>query len=352
LARASGVGGTHHSAQQLSDTGRLNEWLEAHVEGYRGPTRIEKFADGQSNPTFRLSAKSGEYVLRRKPMGNVLPSAHAVDREFRVLNALAATDVPIARVHALCTDSDVIGSMFYVMDLVPGRVFWDPRLPELAPDERTSLFDSMNETVARIHSLDPDALDLNDYGRKGGYLERQVARWSKQYVASQTVPNPAMDSLMEWLPRHLPEESETRIVHGDLRLDNLIIHPTEPRVVAVLDWELSTLGDPIADFAYHVMTWRIPPDLFRGLAGVDFAAAGIPDEDAYLGAYLRRVGRPRPAQWEFFLVLSLFRIAAILQGIAKRSIDGSASSANAAEVGAKAVPLSQLAWELAQDIKH
>ncbi|TWH01166.1 aminoglycoside phosphotransferase (APT) family kinase protein [Mesorhizobium sp. J18] len=329
---------------------RLEAWLRQHVEGYRGPLRIERFAGGQSNPTFKLCAASGDYVLRRKPVGNVLPSAHAVDREFRVLSALAGTGVPVPRVHALCTDDAVIGSMFYVMDLVPGRVFWDPRLPELSKEERGAIFDSMNDTIAKIHALDPDALGLADYGRKGAYLERQVARWSKQYRASETVPNPAMDKLIEWLPQHLPPEGETRIVHGDYRLDNLLIHPQEPRVVAVLDWELSTLGDPMADFAYHAMTWRIASELFRGLAGIDFARLGIPDEQSYLDAYLRRVGLGRPEHWEFYLVLSMFRIAAILQGIARRAIDGTAADANAKAVGAKAVPLSELAWKVAQGI--
>lgn len=331
-------------------TDRLDAWLKRHVEGYMGPLRIERFAGGQSNPTFRLCAASGDYVLRRKPVGHVLPSAHAVDREFRVLSALAGTGVPVPRVYALCTDDAIIGSMFYVMDLVPGRVFWDPRLLELSRGERGAIFDSMNETIAKIHALDPDTLGLADYGRKGAYLERQVARWSRQYRASETVPNSAMDKLIEWLPKHMPPEGETRIVHGDYRLDNLLIHPQEPRVVAVLDWELSTLGDPIADFAYHMMTWRIAPELFRGLAGVDFAGLGIPDEQSYLDAYLRRTGLRRPQNWEFYLVLSMFRIAAILQGIARRAIDGTAADANAKAIGAKAAPLSELAWKLAPGI--
>jgi aminoglycoside phosphotransferase (APT) family kinase protein len=263
---------------------------------------------------------------------------------------LAKTDVPVPRVHALCTDEGVIGSIFYVMDLVPGRIFFDPRLPSLDGRQRAAIYDSMNETIARIHSLDPVALGLGDFGRTGAYVERQVARWSKQYRASETLVNPAMDSLIEWLPKHLPPENETRLVHGDYRLDNLIIHPSEPRVVAVLDWELSTLGDPVADFANHMMTWRIAPELFRGLAGTDFAKEGIPDEESYLGSYLRRTGRARPPHWEFYLVLGLFRMAAILQGVAKRSIDGTASNSDAAAVGAKAVPLSELAWRLARSM--
>jgi aminoglycoside phosphotransferase (APT) family kinase protein len=338
------------SAQHNISVERLSAWLSAHVAGFHAPVAVEPFSGGQSNPTFRLKAASREYVLRRKPIGSVLPSAHAVDREFRVLHALAGMGVPVPHVHALCTDESVIGSMFYVMDLVPGRIFWDARLPGLPAADRAAIYDSMSETIARIHSLDPAAIGLDDYGRKGAYLECQVARWSKQYQASETGPNPAMDRLMEWLPQYLPAESDIRLVHGDYRLDNLIIHPTEPRVIAVLDWELSTLGDPIADFAYHVMTWRTSPDLFRGIAGSNFAMSGIPAESEYLNSYLQRVSRGRPNHWEFYLVLSLFRVAAILQGIAKRSIDGTASNADAAEVGAKAVPLSKLAWDLAQSI--
>ncbi len=334
------------------DAARLSTWLEANVPGFRGPLSIDRFKGGQSNPTYLLSAPSGDCVLRRKPLGDVLPTAHAVDREFRVLQAVEGTGVPVPHVHALCADDSVIGSMFYAMDRVPGRVFWDPRLEELSKRERGAIFDSMNETIARIHALDPVAIGLGNYGRHGGYVERQVRRWSKQYRASETGPNPAMEALMNWLPEHMPVEGETRLVHGDYRLDNLLIHPVEPRVVAVLDWELSTLGDPTADFAYHMMSWRLAPELFRGLAGVDFAAAGIPDEESYLQAYLARTGRARPDNWGFHMVLSLFRIAAILQGIARRAIDGTASNPDAAVVGAKAVPISQLAWRIAENIEQ
>ena len=324
----------------------LEAWLGTHVDGYRGPSRLSRFTGGQSNPTFRLSAASGDYVLRRKPLGQVLPSAHAVDREFRVLAAVGAAGIPVPRVHALCSDGSVAGNMFYVMDMVPGRVFWDPRLPELSAAERTAVFDDMGRVIAAIHALDPVAIGLGDYGRHGDYLSRQISRWTKQYRASETVPIPAMDRLIEWLPANKPSEGETRLVHGDYRLDNVLIHPTEPRIVAVLDWELSTLGDPRADFAYHAMTWRFPPELFRGLAGVDFAALGIPDEAAYLAAYSARTGQDPGAHWTFFLALSMFRIAAILQGIARRAIDGSAANADAADVGAKAAPIARLAWEM------
>lgn len=324
----------------------LEGWLEDHVAGYRGPARLSRFAGGQSNPTFRLTAPSGGYVLRRKPIGETLPSAHAVDREFRVLKALHGTDVPVPRVHGLCRDDAVAGAMFYVMDLVPGRVFWDPRLPDLTRAERQGIFDSMNRTIAAIHSLNPMALDLGDSGRHENYLARQVSRWTRQYRASETEPNPDMEALIAWLPANMPPEGETRLVHGDYRLDNVLIHPQEPRIACVLDWELSTLGDPRADFAYHAMTWRFAPDLFRGLEGVDFDTLGIPAEAAYVAAYTRRSGfDPRP-HWEFFLLLSMFRIAAILQGIAKRAQDGTAADARAVEVGARARPIARRAAEL------
>lgn len=333
--------------QDISELARLGDWFSQNVEGYSGPLRLEAFSGGQSNPTFRVCAASGDYVLRRKPMGDILPSAHAVDREFRVLKALGGTGVPVPHVHALCADESIIGSMFYVMDLVPGRIFWDPRLPEFAPHERSALFDSMNETIARIHSLDPQTHGLGDFGRTDGYIARQVSRWTRQYRASETTPDPAMDSLIAWLPEHMPPEGRTGIVHGDYRLDNLIVHPTEPRIIAVLDWELSTLGDPMADMAYHALAWRFSPALFRGLAGADLAALGIPSEADYLAAYLRRTEFEAPENWEFYLILSMFRIAAILQGIVKRALDGSAANADAAEVGAKARPIAALAWELA-----
>lgn len=332
------------------DAARLTEWLAGIIPGFRGPIRLERISGGQSNPTFRLFSPGNDLVLRSKPAGPTLPSAHAVDREYRVLSALAGTAVPVPRVRGLCTDESAIGTVFYVMDLVPGRVLWDPRLPGFPREERAAIFDSLNETIAAIHSLDPAAVGLGDYGRSGAYAERQVARWTKQYRASETVPNPAMDWLIDWLPQNLPPEAPARLVHGDYRLDNVLIHPSEPRVVAVLDWELSTLGDPMADFAYHMMSWRLSPELFRGLAGTDFAATGIPDEPAYLSRYLERTGLPRSGHWEFYLVLSMFRITAIMQGIAKRALDGTASNADAAEIGAKARPTAELAMALAKQI--
>lgn len=342
------MGRSINNGLDLGNSEKLRDWLDANVDDFRGPFRIEKFSGGQSNPTFKISAASGEYVLRRKPLGKLLPSAHAVDREFRVQRAIAKAGVPVARVHALCEDDDVIGSAFYVMDFVRGRVFWDPRLPELKPRERAAIFDSMNETIAAMHRVDPIAVGLTDFGRSGSYMSRQIARWTKQYLAAEIDPIPEMRALIEWLPAHQSDEDETRIVHGDYRLDNLLIHPLEPRVVAVLDWELSTLGDPMADFAYHAMAWHIPPDLFRGLAGVNFDALGIPDEKSYLGKYCERTGRTDVKAWDFYIVYSMFRIAAILQGIAKRAVDGTAADADAGEVGSKAAPIAKMAWSLAQ----
>lgn len=326
----------------------LHSWLAANVAGFEGPIEAQRISGGQSNPTFRLIAKSSRLILRAKPIGETLPSAHAVDREFRVLSALAGTGVPVPKVHALCTDETVIGSMFYVMDEVQGRVFWDPRLPEQTRAERSAIFASMNATIAAIHSLDPETVGLGDYGRTGSYLERQVSRWTRQYHASVTGENEPMERLIEWLPRNLPDPGPVRLIHGDYRLDNLLIAPDRPEVASVLDWELSTLGDPLADFAYHAMSWRFRPDLFRGLAGTDLAALGIPDEQDYLDAYLARTGFARPEAWEFYIVLSMFRIAAILQGIARRAIDGTASNADAAQVGAKAVPIAAIAWSVAE----
>lgn len=335
---------------QWPDVNALSNWMQANVEGFSGTPALSKFEGGQSNPTFRVSSESGEYVLRRKPAGPVLSSAHAVDREFKVLTAMRTAGIPVPKVYALCTDESVIGSMFYIMDFVPGRVFWDPRLPDLTKTERAGIFDSMNETIARIHRLDPDEIGLEDFGRKEDYLKRQISRWTRQYEAARIGENENMERLIEWLPKHLPDEHPARVVHGDYRLDNVLIHPTEPRVIAVLDWELSTIGNPIADFAYHLMTWRFAPDLFRGLAGTDFASTGIPDETEYAQKYLQRVGLKAPDNWEFYLVLSMFRIASILQGIAKRAVEGTAADERAKEVGAQAGPISEVAWRLAKNL--
>jgi aminoglycoside phosphotransferase (APT) family kinase protein len=335
--------------------GRLERWMRDHVGGFRGPLAAEQFEGGQSNPTYKLLAGTGTFVLRRKPLGRLLPSAHAVDREYRVMRALAHTAVPVPRVYALCEEVAIIGSVFYVMEFLDGRIFWDQRLPGLTPADRRAMFDSMNAVIAALHSVDHTAVGLDEFGRPGNYMARQVARWSKQYKASKnkaskTEPQPAMDSLIEWLSRHLPPEGEPRIVHGDYRMDNLVFHKTEPKVIGVLDWELSTICDPLADFAYHAMTWRVAPELFRGLAGIDFAALGIPTEAEYVAAYRQRTGRDLIAYWDFHIVYSLFRLAAILQGIAKRAIDGTAASDEAVELGRLAPPVGEQAWALARSL--
>ncbi|WP_370206480.1 phosphotransferase family protein [Pararhodobacter marinus] len=323
----------------------LDAWMAAHVEGYRGPLTLTRLKGGQSNPTWRVEASSGRYVLRQKPLGKTLPSAHQVDREYRVMKALGATDVPVPRMLGLCEDDSVMGSMFFVMEHLEGRTLWDPRLPDMAPSERGAIFEAMNDTIAKISRVDPVAVGLGDYGRQGGYVERQIARWSKQYRASETHRIEAMDRLIEWLPENRPTApEEVRVAHGDFRLDNLMFHPTEPRVLGVLDWELSTLGDPYADFAYNVMVWRIVPGIFRGLGGVELQGTGIPTEDQYIDMWCRKTGRTRPENFDFYVILSLFRIAAIVQGIAKRAQDGTANDPQAAEMGRVAGPLAEIAW--------
>ncbi|MEJ6401954.1 phosphotransferase [Yoonia sp. 2307UL14-13] len=338
---------SNHNADQL-DLKSMTPWLSSHIAGFEGPVTVSKFAGGQSNPTFKLSTPNGDYVLRRKPMGPVLPSAHAVDREYRVIAALAKTDVPVPQVYALCTDESVIGSIFYVMEMVEGRVFWDPRLNDQSKADRTAIYDSMNQTIAAIHSVDPDSVGLSDFGRSENYLQRQVGLWTKQYQASITVENEAMDNIIRWLPNNVPDDELTSIVHGDYRLDNVLMHPARPHAVAVLDWELSTIGNPLADLAYHMMAWRFAPTMFRGLAGVDLAALGIPDEQTYLAAYFDRTGLTMPDDWDFYIILSMFRIAAILQGVAKRAEAGNAADAQAKQIGAMAGPIAQQAWALVQ----
>ncbi|MCB1389939.1 MAG: phosphotransferase family protein [Rhodobacteraceae bacterium] len=323
----------------------LEAWMSAQVAGYRGPLTLTRLKGGQSNPTWRVDAASGSYVLRQKPVGKTLPSAHQVDREYRVMKALGQTDVPVPRMLGLCEDDGVMGSMFFVMEHLDGRTLWDPRLPEMAPAERAAIFEAMNDAIAKISLVDPVAVGLGDYGRHGGYVERQVSRWTRQYRASETRRIEAMDRLIDWLPQNAPTDpEEVRIAHGDFRLDNLMFHKTEPRVLGVLDWELSTLGDPYADFAYNVMVWRIVPGIFRGLGGLDLAGTGIPTEDAYIDLWCRKTGRQRPANFDFYVILSLFRIAAIVQGIAKRAEDGTANDPRAAEMGKVAGPLAEIAW--------
>ena len=332
------------------DEAALERYLAAHVAGFTGPLSVSQFKGGQSNPTFLLTGGGRQYVLRRKPPGKLLPSAHAVDREYRVLSALHGTDVPVARPYALCEDESVIGTMFYVMDYVQGRVLWDPSLPGMTPPQRGAIFDEMNRVIAALHSVDYQAVGLGDYGRPGSYLERQIARWTKQYRASETERIEAMENLIEWLPNNIPDGEETTLVHGDYRLDNTIFHPTEPRMLAVLDWELSTLGHPIADFAYHCMTWRLTPTEFRGMLGLDFAALGIPDEARYVEMYCRRTGRAGIPNWDFYIAYNMFRLAGILQGIRGRVVEVTASSAHAIESGRRARPMAEAGWRQVEKI--
>jgi aminoglycoside phosphotransferase (APT) family kinase protein len=325
--------------------------LEKHL-GFK-VTAIEQFKGGQSNPTYKLTAADGRrFVLRRKPPGKLLPSAHAVDREFRVIKALHATGFPVAQPHVLCEDESVIGTAFYVMDFVEGRVLWDQSLPGMSKAERGAIWDELNRVIALLHSIDYRAVGLETFGKPGNYIERQVARWSKQYQASETEPMQAMDNLIAWLPKNIPPETGTTVVHGDFRLDNTIYHPSEPRILAVLDWELSTLGDPLADFAYHCMSWHIPPGQFRGIGGLDLPSLGIPSEREYVDRYCKRTGRGGidPTHWDFYLAYNLFRIAAILQGIRKRVVDGTAASAHAQDAGSRARPMAELGWKMVEKI--
>lgn len=342
------------TAAHAFDVGRLEDYMREHVEGFSGALEVEQFKGGQSNPTFRLTAGGETYVMRRKPPGVLLQSAHAVDREYRVIRALAHTDVPVAHAFALCEDPEVIGTAFYIMECVEGRVLWDPALPDMSRSERGAIYDELNRVMAALHNVDPASIGLADYGKPGNYIERQVARWTKQYRAAETERIEAADRLIEWLPKHLPSDDESRIVHGDYRLDNVILDAHAPRIRAVLDWELSTLGHPLVDFSYHCLAWRMAPGEFRGLAGVDIDALGIPDERHYLQTYLARTGRHATdvsnEDWGYYLVFNLFRLVGILQGITARALQGNASSAQALESGKRAAPLAARAWALACEV--
>jgi aminoglycoside phosphotransferase (APT) family kinase protein len=344
--------------QHAFDVGALQAWLATRLEGLHGPLEVSQFKGGQSNPTYLLKAADRRWVMRTKPgpVARLLPSAHAIEREFRVQRALAAHGVPVARMHLLCEDEAIIGRAFYVMDCVDGRVLWDQSLPGMQPAERGAIYDEMNRVIAALHRVDVAAAGLAGYGKPGNYFDRQIGRWSKQYRASETERIDEMDRLLDWLPAHVPpgarDEREVSVVHGDFRLDNLIFHPTEPRVLAVLDWELSTLGHPLADFSYHCMAWHIPPGTFRGIGGLDLAALGIPSEAEYVRRYAERTGRPDPAalmaDWNFYLAYNLFRLASICQGIARRVLDGTAASARARATGESTRPLAEMAWRFAR----
>ncbi len=339
------------SERQRFDVEALGAYLRAHIPGFPdGAITVEQFKGGQSNPTFKLSAGGQHYVLRTKPgpAAKLLPSAHAIDREFRVMDALNKAGFPAARQYVLCTDESVIGRAFFVMEFVEGRVLWDQALPGMTAAERSAIYDELNRVIAQLHSIDYAAIGLADYGKPGNYFARQIERWTRQYQASATETIEAMDQLIEWLPKHIPPGEATAIVHGDFRLDNMIFHPTEPRILAVLDWELSTLGHPLADFSYHCMSWHIEPGQFRGIAGLDLEALGIPSQEQYIATYCARTGATiRPEDFNFYLAYNMFRLAGIMQGIMKRYVDGTASSAQALQNGKAARPMAELGWQYA-----
>ncbi len=327
----------------------LAEWLEANIEGFKGPLIVEQFKGGQSNPTYKLVTPGKAYVMRRKPPGTLLRGAHAVDREARVISALEKAEFPVAHVYGLCTDDDVIGTWFYVMDMVSGRIFWDPTLPEVSREQRPAYFDAMNTTLAQLHMVDYSGIGLADYGKPGNYFARQIARWSKQYLADEDAGrDPNLDRLIEWLPENIPPGDVTSIVHGDFRIDNMIFHPTEPKILAVLDWELSTLGHPLADFAYHLMVYRMPPMVFGGLVGSDLAALNIPSETEYIATYCRRTGQKAITDIDFCVAFNMFRFAAIVHGVKGRALRGNAASEHAQALIDILPKLSQLGWEQAQ----
>ncbi len=339
---------TSGTGQPSFDIAALARWM--HQQGLldRAELTARSLAGGQSNPTFRLTSGSQQFVLRKKPPGPLLPSAHAVDREYKVMKALQGSDVPVPKVFAFCDDDSVVGTPFFLMEFLDGRVMVDQSLPGMSPLERRAIYEEMNRIIAALHQIDPAAVGLADFGRAGNYFGRQIARWSRQYQETRTEEIPALDALIEWLPAHIPPGDQTTIVHGDYRLDNLVFHPSEPRALGLLDWELSTLGHPMADFAYHCMSWHIPATLWRGIGGLDLQALGIPTEREYIDLYSRATGFDGFEHWDFYIAYNLFRMAAILQGIARRAVDGTAASADAIETGSKARPLAEIGWKYAQ----
>jgi aminoglycoside phosphotransferase (APT) family kinase protein len=339
------------SERQRFDVEALGAYLREHIPGFpEGEVSVEQFKGGQSNPTFKLSAGGQSFVLRTKPgpAAKLLPSAHAIDREYKVMDALNKAGFPAPRQFLLCNDESVIGRAFFVMEFIEGRVLWDQALPGMTPPERAAIYDELNRVIAQLHTIDYAAIGLADYGKPGNYFGRQIERWTRQYQASATETIEAMDRLIEWLPQNIPAGEATSIVHGDFRMDNMIFHPTEPRILAVLDWELSTLGHPLADFSYHCMSWHIRPGQFRGIAGLDLEALGIPSQEQYIATYCARTGATiRPEDFNFYLAYNMFRLAGIMQGIMKRYVDGTASSAQALENGKAARPMAELGWQYA-----
>lgn len=332
------------------DEAALERWMGANVEGFAGPLTVEQFKGGQSNPTYKLTTPARTYVLRRRPPGTLLKGAHAVEREAKVLGGLGSVGFPVPHVFGLCTDDSVIGTWFYVMEMVEGRIFWDAALPGMARDERSKIYDAMNTTIAKLHGVDYAAIGLSDYGRPGNYFERQIARWSKQYLEDTDAGrDPDMDRIINWLPHNIPVGDETSIVHGDFRIDNMIFHPTEPRIMAVLDWELSTLGHPLADFAYHAMMYHMPPHIVAGLAGTELTTLGIPSEADYVARYCERTGRSSIDNYPFYIAFNFFRLAAIFHGIKGRVVRGTAASENAAERAEAFPELARIAWRQSQE---
>jgi len=332
------------------DVKRLEAYMHAHVEGFQGPLDVRQFKGGQSNPTYQLITPTKKYVMRRKPPGKLLPSAHAVDREYRIITALGKVDYPVAKTYCLCTDDDVIGTMFYIMDMVEGRILWDPNLPDIPRENRRAIFEAKIETLAKLHKVDYHALGLDDFGKPGNYFSRQISRWTKQYVASETQSIESMNKLIDWLPNNIPAGDETSIVHGDYRLDNMVLHAEKPQVIAVLDWELSTLGHPLGDFTYHLMQWYLPAEgaSTNSLQGIDFAAENIPTDQEYTALYCQHTGRNGIDNLDYYIAYNMFRLAGILQGIVGRVRDGTASNAHAAAMADRVKPLSDMGWHYAQ----
>jgi len=332
------------------DETRLHTWMRSNVEDFEGPLTVEQFTGGQSNPTFKLMTPKRTYVLRRQPMGKLLKGAHAVDREARIMTALAPAGFPVPRVFALCQDPDIIGSWFYVMDMVAGRIFWDSTFPGVSAQRRGDYFDAMNATLAALHRIEIEAVGLGSYGRPQNYVSRQISRWSRQYLEDpEAGRNEHMDTMVEWLPAHAPRTQDNSIIHGDYRIDNLIFHPHEPTIIAVLDWELSTLGDPLADFTYHLMMFRLPPTISAGLLGLPLAELKIPDEKEYIRRYCRRTGRDAIPHLTFYLAFNIFRFAAIAHGIRGRVLRGTAASANADKIFSRFELLSAQAARIARE---
>lgn len=341
--------GTKSVADALKfDQGALENWMKSNVDGYAGPLEVSQFRGGQSNPTYKLVTPGRQYVLRRKPPGVLLPSAHAVEREYTVMKALGEAGFPAPLMFGLCEDPQVLGTAFYVMEFVEGRIFWDAYLPGMEPEERRALYDASNATLAQLHAINVEEAGLSEYGKPGNYFERQIGRWTKQYKAAETRPIPSMDRLIDWLPANAPEQERISVVHGDYRLDNMIFHPTEPRVIAVLDWELSTLGDPLADFTYQLMQWRTPKEIRSGFLGVDLKSLGIPTEDEYVAAYCKRTGRDGIPNLDFYIAYNIFRLAGIAQGVYARALQGNASNDRAKELGALVEPMAEYAWTIAE----